>query len=359
MNENTTEEAAAARTGATRFLWPSWSDRKRMLLREVWFLVLVSYPLIAFAYLWPQDYRNVSMGQVCLAWTAFMIRTFLFHLGLVCAVIAIVSAWRRSWRLFAATLPLLAMTLGPSCWSCRPRLGSNRTAVVGETVRVMSVNLLALNRTVEPILAEIAETAPEILLLQEYTPHWHEALQESIGSSYPHAAHEIREDCFGAAVYSKRPFVRRVTTDLGLGTALVPQMRAVVRIDARQVAICNLHLLPPRTYSYTVDMRGQFADLLDRLGAERLPVIMAGDFNFTEASPNAAALGRLGMADAQDLGGWGRGATWPVQSFFRYVPGLRLDHVYLRGGLTCTSCRTGIGRGSDHRPVIVEIGFAK
>ena len=80
---------------------------------------------------------------------------------------------------------------------------------------------------------------------------------------------------------------------------------------------------------------------------------------YQEAAAQAAESQRVGLADAFDLGGWGRGSTWPVTSFFRYLPGVRLDHIYLGGGLTCSDCRTGVGEGSDHRPVIAKIGFAR
>jgi endonuclease/exonuclease/phosphatase (EEP) superfamily protein YafD len=47
-----------------------------------------------------------------------------------------------------------------------------------------------------------------------------------------------------------------------------------------------------------------------------------------------------------------------VNGPFRYiVPGIRIDHVYLNRQLGATSCETGVGRGSDHRPVVVDVGF--
>jgi endonuclease/exonuclease/phosphatase (EEP) superfamily protein YafD len=103
----------------------------------------------------------------------------------------------------------------------------------------------------------------------------------------------------------------------------------------------------------------RFADLLDALAREKHPVIVGGDFTFTEETPNAAALGRLGLLDAHSVGGQGRGTTWPVNAFFRWIPGLRFDPLYLGGGLTCADCRTGIGEGSDHRPLLARIGFRR
>lgn len=82
-------------------------------------------------------------------------------------------------------------------------------------------------------------------------------------------------------------------------------------------------------------------------------------FNFTDTSPNASTLGNLGMVDAHPLAGFGRGTTWPVHRSLAWMPRLRLNHIYPGSGLAATECRTGEGAGSDHRPVIARIGFAR
>jgi endonuclease/exonuclease/phosphatase (EEP) superfamily protein YafD len=278
----------------------------------------------------------------------------MFHGGLILAVVAVVAACARSWRLLAAATPLLLVTLGPSLLSYRPRTGND---VRGETLAVMSVNLLMVNRDTAPIIEEIEAVSPDVLLLQEYAFHWHDVLQAEIGGDYPHISYVARDDSFGAAIYSRRPFVDEPQRYVPLGQGSEPQMRAVIEFEDRQVAVYNIHLLPPWGIAYTIENRSQFADLLDVLAAEQLPTAMGGDFNFTENSANASALRRQGLADAHSVCGWGRGATWPVHPFFRWIPSIRLDHIYLRGGLTCAECRTGAGQGSDHRPVIARIGF--
>ena len=130
-----------------------------------------------------------------------------------------------------------------------------------------------------------------------------------------------------------------------------------VRIAGHKVTVFNVHLLPPRDLQYFGEARWQFADLLDALEREEGPVIVAGDFNFTAQSANASVLKRAGLREVHDLAGWGRGATWPVMSYLRRVPGLRIDHIFLGAGLTCLQATTGEGQGSDHRPVIAELSF--
>jgi endonuclease/exonuclease/phosphatase (EEP) superfamily protein YafD len=135
-------------------------------------------------------------------------------------------------------------------------------------------------------------------------------------------------------------------------------MRAEIEIGGQRLALYNVHLLPPRTLLYTGEHRLQVADLIDTLHNEKLPYVVCGDFNFPDLSPQQSALKRAGAREAHQLAGYGRGATWPVIYAFRYLmPGIRIDHVYLGPQLTATSCETGEGRGSDHRPVVVDVAF--
>lgn len=337
-----------------RQLWPSWQQRKRMLLAQATACIPLLYALLIFAYLWPPHFRHTSPGYVLAAWAAFMVRTFTFHLGLFAAVIAVFAWVIRRRRLAVVCLPLVLATLAPSCWQYRPR---SIAAADGPTLKVTSVNLLAMNHHTEPLIAEIRAADADILLLQEYTPHWHEALTQAFETDYPHRVHVPQEDCFGMAIYAKYPFVADPQTHLPLGEGLEPQMRAVIDWSGQRIAVYNIHLLPPRRLDYIVEHRVQWADLLDLLKTESLPAIIGGDFNFTEHSPHAAAIRDLGYLDAHAVAGSGRGATWPVNSIFRYLPGLRLDHVYLSPQWQCHACRTGVGRGSDHRPLSVRMSL--
>jgi endonuclease/exonuclease/phosphatase (EEP) superfamily protein YafD len=157
-----------------RFFWPSWTTRKRLMVREAWLLVLVSYPAIGFAYLWPTSLRDTRQWFVMAAWSAFMIRTFLFHAGLVYALIALSAMFSRRRRLALACLPLLPVCLGPTLLEYLPRKSA---PVKGETLTVMTVNLMMVNRNTESMIQEIQAARPDVLLLQEYTDKWHTALR--------------------------------------------------------------------------------------------------------------------------------------------------------------------------------------
>ena len=349
---------AARKVRLRRFLWPDWTARKRMLRAEAWLVVLAAYPLLAFAYLWPQDWRNESTTMLWAGWIAFLIRALQFHAGLLLLVIALVAAFGRGRRLFLAALPPMLFILLPALAQFLPRQ-SEAAAAAQPTLRVMSVNLLMVNQDTDGIIGEIRAAKPDVLLLQEYTADWRRALQAAIAADYPYHSGVERDDSFGIGLYSRTPFDAGAEPRFALGRAGVDQMRVELDVGGRRFAVYNVHLLPPRTPLYTSEHRLQFADLVDALKAERLPYVVGGDFNFPETSPQHADLKRAGVREAHEIAGTaGRGATWPVNSVFRYImPGIRIDHVYLSPDLTATRCETGVGRGSDHRPVLVDVAF--
>jgi len=320
---------------------------------QAWIVLAASYLATVFAFAWPQDFRNASTAYVWTATAAFMIRTFLFHLGLLLLLISVTAVIMRRWRPLIAALPLVIFAVGPVVWSYAPK--SKLTSAV-ETFTVMSANLRAQNRDTAPLVAEVVATRPDVLLLQEYTPRWHKAFQAALAADYPHARYVLRNDSYGLAIYSRRPFVGRVDMRIPLGTFGTPQARAVVRIGERDVVLYAVHLMLPKGRNYVIEQRREFADLLDRLRPEELPIILAGDFNFTNASVFADELARLGLIDAHRISGRGRGSTWPMRTPLRWFPGIRLDHIFLSKELTSAQSRTGTGRGSDHRPVIADVG---
>lgn len=332
----------------------SWPERKRLLRTQTRLAVVAAYALIALAYLWPAAYRKEAAWFVVVFWFAFMLRTFLFHLAPVAIALTGACAWLRQWRLAVASALLVILAAGPTARHYRPK---SPPALQGETVTVMSINLLAANNQAAPIIRQIRQNDPEILIFQEYTSFWHAALQDALGADYPYCCSLTREDSFGSAIYSRRPFGTVPQQGLVLSGGWQPILRAVVQIGGRDVAVYDIHLLPPRRYDYTVTWRRHFADVLGLLQEETLPVILAGDFNFTDNSIFADDLRRAGFSSAYSIAGWGRGSTWPALDGLWWFPRVRLDHVFLRGGLTCSHAQTGKPFGSDHLPLTVAIGF--
>lgn len=230
--------------------------------------------------------------------------------------------------------------------SFRPR---TPPAACGPGLRVMSANLLMVNPDPTELAQEIREVDADLLLLQELSPRWVDALEAAgVWARWPYGEAYAREDSFGSALRAKRPPVDSGTFDLDGLT----QTRMRVAIGAGELEIWNIHVLPPRTWDYYRAYRFETGLLVDAAGEQVDPFLMGGDFNSHGLSAFVRHMHGV-LDDAWDLAGRGPGQTWPNGVFF--LPPLRLDHLYLSRDLTVTSIRIGTGAHSDHRPLIAEI----
>ena len=345
-----TEPAAPA----VAFRW--WEVFRRWMAPRLWWAVAVGYLCVALAWWGPADLHRGERWYLLAWYVTFMIRTFFEHGGFALLVLAGVALGLRNARAALALVPLLLATLGPAAASylrSPPAVGATPPAL-----RVMSANLLATNRQTDPLIAEIEAADPDVLLLQEVSDRWHAALNARLAERYPHRIRAPRDDPFGAAIFSKLPFVEPPTV-FRRTRVEVPELRAVVRCAGREVVLRDVHLVPPAP-SLARLMREQVLEVEADLARETEPCrVVAGDFNFTQYNQLHRRLLATGLSDSQDAAGWGRGTTWPNHRHWGYLPGIRIDHVYHGPGLRPVRCQVGTGTGSDHRPVIVDFAFVE
>jgi vancomycin resistance protein VanJ len=318
------------------------------------FLVAIHYALIGLAYAVPLDMGSQKDGYAMLALAAFMVRTFFLHQGLLLALVSVILAWRRRWKLFAAVLPLVAVTLGPELMAFAPR---PMALPVGETLRVMSFNILRSNMNAASVSQEILTHDPDVVMLQEYDHRWDEDLFPLLKERFPYRRLAIRPSAFGAAIFSKRPIVEShvdVSEDLHWN---IPVVQATIIVDESQVRVVAAHFFPPTSPAFGAVMRHQLAGILKIISTDSRPTILGGDFNATPRSLHLQEIYAAGMRDAHAMAGFGPGTTWPAKGIMNWLPGVRIDHILLRG-LNATSSITGESSGSDHRPVIVDVYLA-
>ncbi len=340
-----------------RLVWPSWASRKQTIARQLWFIVIAASVAVLAALIWPDDLRQTNRAYVAVSWLLFMFRTFAFHGGLALLIVVGIALMLRRRKLAATAGLVAAMMVSGELRTMWPTASAG-TPTDRSTLRVMSANLLVGNNAMEGIVAEIRASQADVVMLQEYSRAWHTAMQSGVGRLYPHVAYRTREDSFGIAIYSKHPFIDEPEIMLPLGSHDIPQVRAVVHFDGRNIALYNIHLLPPFGFDYVIETRKQFADLAGLLAEERLPVILAGDFNFTSACTQTGLLADLGFRDSHAWAGSGRGTTWPNHPTLWFFPSLMLDHIYLSRELCALSHGVGVGEQSDHRPITAEIAIS-
>ncbi len=318
-----------------------------------WAVSAVVVAGLAFSYLLPQRLTDTARPYADLAMAAFFGRVFTFHAGLLLGAVAAVGLLVRSRSLAAAAALAAAVALAPTARACLPR---HPPPAAGPAVRVMAMNTKYPNHDATDILAQVRRYNPDLLTVEEFAAPARRALDAGLAGDYPYRC--LRPGGgIGLALYSRLPFDGEPPRSSFDGTRR--QIRAVVRIDGRRVAVYALHPISPRTLPRVLSNRLAIADLVDQLRREPLPVVLAGDFNFTADTPNAAALTGLGLTDAFDLAATGRGSTWPVKPrWAAWLPGVRIDHVYLSHALTATRYRTGGYTGSDHLPIVVDVAVA-
>ena len=95
----------------------------------------------------------------------------------------------------------------------------------------------------DAVLAAIADTDADVVLLQETTPSWERALRRRFGDRYPHMSfHHWRRSAGGLAVLSRHP----IDADelIPPAASWFPAQRAVIAAPGGPVQVLHVHLRP-------------------------------------------------------------------------------------------------------------------
>lgn len=315
------------------------------------FLGLVA--IVLWGQVFPHTFKERGTIEVGLAWSAFLARTFTFHIGLALIPVLIAALLVRARRLSVLVILVCAFCVSGAVWSLRPK---HPAPIEAASVRVATCNLLAKNTRFDDYLDELRSHHIDLVVFQEVTDDWRTRIDAVFGTSHPYTATVKRSGLKSIVIRSRLPIsnVSSIVEEHGFNGVL----RCEIEIDGRHVAMYGVHLLAPLSRAYLRDGRQQFADLADALEKESLPMIVLGDFNAPTESAQLDRLRSIGLRDAWDIARQGRGGTWPNHAgVFSLFP-TRIDHVMLSGQLACTDVAFGVGAGSDHKPVFATVGFA-
>lgn len=291
-----------------------------------------------------------------------------YPFGEIVAAGTVVLLLLRRWKSAALAALVTNFCLAPEL---RLSFQDRDPVTSGETLRLVSANLLRDNDLYAEALDAVLAEDPDVIGLMEISPAWREAALERLAGAYPHVIEgkttaEWDETSWGSMLFSRVPFRSAEAVPIVVRSwPQRPPLEAVLETTQGPLTVHLLHPeLPGRAYRLRARM-AQLDWLAEReVQGERL---LVGDLNTTSTSPLfGRLLERTGLRDSR--AGFGRQPTWnqipgqvpaPLASVVRrvWVPGFAIDHALASPGLDVVDRRTIEVPGSDHRAVVIEVGY--
>lgn len=272
-----------------------------------------------------------------------LLPVFGFVVVLALAAALVLRAWNLSLIVAVPALVAIALavpTLIPHTVRSQP----------GDEV-IMASNMEFGAASVTSIISAVRTHKVQTLVLVEVTPDAISRLElAGLNALLPHRVGATRTDFRGTLILSSHPLTAQRAPVVG-GGALMPVAR--VHTDAGAYLLRGVH-----TYAPLPQIAHKWHADLDDLRAWQsaqpasTPVVMAGDFNASNAMPVFRRMAG-GLVDAQRVTGSGWVRTWP-NGKSPVPPFVALDHVLVRGFGVVASGTVTIPE-TDHRAIWARV----
>jgi endonuclease/exonuclease/phosphatase (EEP) superfamily protein YafD len=247
-----------------------------------------------------------------------------------------------------------------------PATQAAKTPETKGRLKLLHSNLFGMiNHDTDRVIQAIQESDPDIVDLVEYTEPWQAKLESSgVFRKYPY--HFAGRSHIG--LYSKIPLsnARMVFTSATRKVTNQANIIAQIRIGGEPVTLLVAHPASPVLPSHLQMLQNSF-----RVWEKERPhwgrnLIIVGDLNTSPWSVEFKRLTqRTGLRDSQL--GLGLQPSWPMlmpaiglrstPTLLTDILTIPIDHVLISPQLVVLSRKTGPFVGSDHLPVIIELGI--
>jgi endonuclease/exonuclease/phosphatase (EEP) superfamily protein YafD len=266
------------------------------------------------------------------------------------------AAWQRRWFMAFCSLAVVAchvVWMAPNFLRDRrfdsPADVAAAPADAVSTMRIFFANVLITNPEHQPLWEEIAEADPDVIVLAECNyPHIRSFRKSPLMTPYLRGGAEMRSQMGEVVVYSKLP-IKNEMQNYVMGRVV---QTVDIEVGSQTLRLVGLHAprpVYPSEYSYA----RYWEEMIPVLTTEPTPLVIIGDFNATEHSRVYKQLRAAGLRSAHDDRGRGYATTWPNGKW--RLPPIRIDQAFLSREVECTAIAEGRGKGSDHKPIIVDI----
>ena len=302
---------------------------------------------VGFAPWPPLQWINAFTGYFYLPVYALL----LFSIGAGCYRLACCFAAIGAWHAMVV-LPTVLPVFPPSAMdaSARAEAAAAAQAIGAQTVRVFYANVGKTSREFEAMFDELRDSDADVLVLTEFTTGWHNRFNATeLPAEYPNHIHLTEYTPAATGVYSRLPLVH----DDRMYQAKRVVVRTSIAIGDKRLGLYAIHA--PRPVRSPLHKYDEFWGIVrQELAKQRGPLLLVGDFNATPYSLIHRELtGRFGLRDCHALCGRGRAVTWP--NGMLSLPPIRIDHALVSPEVECLQIAEGAGRGSDHKPLIVDL----
>jgi endonuclease/exonuclease/phosphatase (EEP) superfamily protein YafD len=234
-------------------------------------------------------------------------------------------------------------------WRLWPRKAAPDLKEGEPLLRLVSANLLHLNRDFDRMADGLEALDADVLVMCEVTSEARDRLR-SLESRFPHGLDTCLPDTlYGIVILSRFPLVKRSS---GIGEDALPRhLAADLAIEGRSVTLVAIHPTNPLRLSRAHRIPAEFDATADLIRAAPDDLVLAGDCNATGWSSYLQDLERkTGLINDRKVR-----PSWPV--WLPPLVRLPLDHVWVRGRVTLLRAALGPSFGSDHLPLVAELGW--
>ena len=209
------------------------------------------------------------------------------------------------------------------------------------------------------LVQALRDSGADIIGLQEITVAQAEALDAELSDIYPYRV------LYGAGIPGKGLLSRFPIVDSRQLHFFPdrPDLWGQILLGDKGVDVVVGHPWPPRAhrngYYQGPETQEHIRKLLALAAVDR-PVIVVGDFNFTDRNRAYQGFAEAGLTDAFRAAGTGRRATLPVHlSGIPLSPTLRVDYILHTAHFKAEEAWVGGKTGSDHLPVLARLCWAE